>query len=118
MIKKVILTTTCVLALFFICFAAELDGKWTGKLAGPDGNEFPVSYNLKVEGSSVSGTVSIPDSDLPISDGKIEGQKFSFNVSFQGVTYLNEGELTGDTLKIKVHFGEQVVESFLTRSTE
>ena len=84
----------------------------------PDGNEFPVSYALTTEGEKLTGTVTIPDAELSIQDGKIKDKDFSFTVSYQGMSYLNEGQLSGDSLKVKVHFGDQIVETILKREAK
>ncbi|HEY1055068.1 MAG TPA: hypothetical protein VGE24_08030 [Emticicia sp.] len=115
MIKKSLLSIIAIFSIITFCLAAEITGKWIGQLRTPDGNEFPVSYTLNAEGETLNGTVTIPDSELTITDGKIKGNDFSFTVTYQGTPYLNEGKLSGDSLKVKVHFGDEIVESTLKR---
>lgn len=115
MIKRISFAAFIILSIATVCFAATLAGKWNGQMRTPTGDEFPISYQLSVDGDKLNGTVSIPENDLPITDGKIKGDEFSFTVTHQGTSYLNEGQLMGDSLKVKVHFGQEIVESILKR---
>jgi hypothetical protein len=64
------------------CFAADVDGKWAGTLSTPMG-DVPVAFTLKADGASLSGTTSGPDgSEVKITNGKTDGNKISFSVSF------------------------------------
>jgi hypothetical protein len=113
--KNFFLPAFFIVVFVAFCFAADLGGKWVGTMITPDGSEFPVAYNLKVEGEKLSGIVAIPDAELEIQEGKIEGENFSFTVSHDGSSYLNEGKLMGDSLKVKVHFGDAIIERVLKR---
>jgi hypothetical protein len=113
--KKTFFSAILILSIVTLCLAAEITGKWVGKMQTPDGNEFPFTYVLKSEGDKLTGTVIIPESELQITNGKIDGESFSFTVNYQGTDYLNEGKLSGDSLKVKVHFGNEIVESTLKR---
>lgn len=95
-----------------MAFAAEIDGTWTGKMAGPDGGEgFPISYTFKAEGTTLTGSMpgmpgpdGTPGQPIPIKDGKIDGNNISFSVVFdfggQEMKMDYKGVLSGDTLKI------------------
>lgn len=118
MIKKVFFSVLLIFAAVSFCLAIDITGKWSGTMETPDGTAFPLSYNLKVEGDKLTGFVEIPDAELEIVNGKIENGKFSFMVNYQGRSYLNEGKLEGDSLKIKVHFGADVIQSVLKRESK
>jgi hypothetical protein len=82
-------------------FAADITGTWTGTVKGPDGNEFPVSFTFKLDGATLTGTVQGPQGDpIAISDGKVDNDKISFNVSFNGMTIKHEGTIAGDEIKL------------------
>jgi hypothetical protein len=57
--KRKILTTMALLLCSGLAFAyfAGIDGKWSAMLKGPDGNEFPISYTFKTDGTTLTGTV-------------------------------------------------------------
>jgi hypothetical protein len=82
-------------------FAADATGTWTGKMAGPNGDGFQITFTFKVDGPKLTGTVTGPQGDpMEISEGKVDGDKLSFNVSFNGMTIKHEGVITGDTIKL------------------
>ena len=61
--------------------AADVDGKWTGTVMTPMG-DFPVAYEFKAEGAMLTGSTMGPDGgQIPIKNGKIDGNNISFQVS-------------------------------------
>lgn len=82
--------------------AADITGTWTGAMKGPDGNaNFQLSFTFKQDGTKFTGTVQGPQGDpLPITDGKLDGDKFTFTVSFNGMTINHEGTINGDEIKM------------------
>ena len=61
--------------------AADVDGKWTGSLATPNG-DVNIGFEFKSDGATLTGTTTGPDgSPVPIKDGKIAGNKITFLVS-------------------------------------
>ncbi len=79
--RKIFITATLV-ACFAICLAAVagLGGKWKGSLKDPDSNDHPFHLVLNVNGETLTGTAQAEGDPLPINDGKITGDNFSFNV--------------------------------------
>src|SRR5437773_1632109 len=65
-------------------FAADVTGKWTAQIAGQDGNNITINYTFKQDGTKLAGTVTGPGGDLPIKDGKVDGDNISFNIIFNG----------------------------------
>jgi len=65
------------------CFAADVDGKWAGTLSTPDGMMVPVAFTFMADGANLSGSTSGPDgSEVKIANGKTDGNKISFSVTF------------------------------------
>jgi hypothetical protein len=63
-------------------FAADVDGKWTGNITTPNGDQ-PVSFTFKADGEKLTGTtLGIDGSEVAISDGKIDGKNITFKVTF------------------------------------
>lgn len=87
-------------------FAADVTGKWTGQVAGPDGNSFTINYDLKQEGAKLTGTVTGPGGDLPIQDGKVDGEKISFTITFDGgngpMKVGNDGTIKGEEISMTI----------------
>jgi hypothetical protein len=92
--------------------AADVTGKWTTTMMGRGGGgeEFTITYNFKQDGTKLTGTVETPMGDpLPISEGKVEGDKISFTINFEGgpngaMKITNEGTISGEEIKLTTKF--------------
>jgi hypothetical protein len=81
--------------------ASDVTGTWTGKMVGPNGDSMQITFTFKQDGVKLTGTIGGPMGDpMAISDGKVDGDKLSFNVSINGMTIKHEGVVTGDTIKL------------------
>ena len=98
--RTVTLAFSFLLVFAALVFAADLTGRWLGKLTLPDGNEIDLVYTFKVDGEALTGSLATPNGDLPISDGKVQGDEFSFSLSFGEQSIPMKGKVTGDTLRI------------------
>jgi hypothetical protein len=96
------------LALFALmtaasCFAADVDGKWTGSMSTPNG-DIPVGFTFKADGATLNGSTTGPDgADIKIANGKVDGNKVSFSITldFGGMPFtLNySGVVAKDQIK-------------------
>ena len=81
-------------------FAADVSGKWVAQVPGRNGQAREVTFNLKADGGSLTGTVSGRGGDNPIADGKIDGDNISFTqtMEFNGnsVKLIYKGKISGD----------------------
>ena len=69
--------------------AADVDGKWSGSLATPNG-DVTVGFDFKSDGTTLTGTTTGPDgATLAIKNGKIDGDKISFivTIDFGGMMF-------------------------------
>ena len=114
--------TTLIFVFSLSAPAASIDGKWTSErqVGAADGKTYAHTtvFTLKSDGNSLTGTV-VQTSAAPwmsessgrsvdISDGKIDGDKFSFKLTMetkQGErTVVYEGAIDGDQLKGTMKF--------------
>jgi hypothetical protein len=84
-------------------FAHDVDGKWSGVMSTPGGDN-PVNFTFKADGAKLTGTTSGPDgAEVKIADGKIDGNNISFTVSFdfQGMPLMisYKGVVSGTEIK-------------------
>jgi len=95
--------TSIIFLLFFVFSIAgnaqKLDGNWKGKMTTPNG-EFEMMYTFKVHADSLIGNITTPRGTRPFENGKVNGNKFSFDVNFNGHLITNTGVLDGDTIKL------------------
>src|ERR1035441_5125365 len=83
--------------------AADITGTWTADSTAPDGSTFQLAFTFKQDGAALTGTVQGPQGDaIAISDGKVDGNKLSFKVSFNGMTISHDGTASesGDEIKL------------------
>jgi hypothetical protein len=84
-----------------VSYAADINGRWEGSVSGPNG-DFQIAFNFKVDGAKLTGTVESPNGDIPIEDGKVEGDHISFKTHFDNSEVKHEGTVSGDTIQLKV----------------
>ena len=106
--KKKIITTALLLLCFFAALAAieNLNGKWTGLLKTDQGDEYPLLYNFKIDGNQITGTAKTPKGDMPINDGKITGDRFTFNVIIGNMEINHSGRFYGDSVGVDLSLGD------------
>jgi hypothetical protein len=102
------------LAVLFLAFgsvavlAADVNGKWTATVESPRGTQ-TITFTFAVDGAKLTGTVTTPRGDMPISDGNIDGVNLSFAtvMSRDGNEFklLYTGKIDGDTIKFTRKFG-------------
>jgi hypothetical protein len=86
-----------------LLWAADVTGKW----AAHSENGPSWIFNLKSDGSKVTGTIQGNDGkDRPINEGKLEGSDISFSVDseWQGnpITLVFKGKVSGDEMQLRV----------------
>ncbi len=84
--------------------ATDVTGTWSGAFSGPDGGGgMQIAFTFKQDGTKLTGSVQGPQGDaMAISNGKVDGDKISFTVAFNGITITHEGTVNaaGDEIKL------------------
>lgn len=80
---------------------ADVTGDWTAQMSGPNG-EMQLTFHFKQEADKLTGNVgsSMGGDPIEISNGKVDGDKISFDVSFNGNTISHEGTVSADEIKL------------------
>ena len=99
------------------CNEKEINGKWKGEMQTPNG-PFELTYDFNVIGDSLAGTVSSPMGQLPISNGKVDGKTFSFDVNVNGMTFSQQCTYMTDSISMKVQGMQGPMEIMLKRVPE
>ena len=106
--KRFLMAAAVCLVPAFVFAQADVAGKWTGEQQGRGGAQ-PITLELKVDGSKLTGALKTGDNSAQISDGKLDGNKVSFKTtqSFGGndVQINWTGEVKGDELTLTREFG-------------
>lgn len=92
-----------ILALGYVSqsFAQDIGGKWTGKMQGRQG-AMDIVFDFKVNADTLTGTVTGPMGDLPIINGKIKGDHFSFDVNMGERTMSHLCTAMSDSISMRV----------------
>ncbi|HVO74672.1 MAG TPA: hypothetical protein VMT35_11660 [Ignavibacteriaceae bacterium] len=98
---KIYITILLSFMLIITCKAQKLDGEWKSKMTTPNG-DFELTYSFKVNGDSLNGNVTSERGTLPLENGKVNGNEFSFDISLNGQVITNTGVLDGDTIKLSI----------------
>lgn len=86
-------------------------GTWKSTVTTQDGKTFNVTHKLKQDGEKLTGTAKGPrGGEVQIGEGKVKDGKVSFQITREAngrkFTSKYKGELSGDTIKGKMEFGE------------
>ena len=98
--------------------AADVSGKWTAAIDTQIGVQ-NYTYDLKVEGTKVTGTAKSQNGESQIQDGVIKGDEITIveNLAFQGqslkITYT--GKIAGDEIKFNRKVGDFASEDFVAK---
>lgn len=115
MSRSPLLALVLLLGFTAVAFAADITGRWVGKIATPNG-EWELVYDFQVNGEALTGALSTPNGELPISDGKVVGDAISFTMTFGDNPVPYQGTVNGDTIVLKSNWGGQERELILTRA--
>jgi len=102
-----ILFTLLLLAGGLTTFAQNaIDGNWKGTRETQNGT-FEVNYTFKVQGNELTGTWKTQFGESKLENGKIDGKKFSYTISFNDMKLEYTGEVVNENeLTIKSERGE------------
>jgi hypothetical protein len=106
--KSLLIGTVAVLALLASAWAADVTGKWVAQTPGRDGATSETTFNLKVEGTVLTGTMTNPRGESTISEGKVAGDEISFvivrKMGENEMKTLYKGKVAGDEITFTREF--------------
>jgi hypothetical protein len=102
-------------------FAADVDGKWSGALATPNG-DVAIAFEFKADGTALTGSTTGPDgAQLAIKNGKIDGDKITFvvTVAFGDMSFdiAYSGVVSPAEIKMAGEFGGMPFEFVVKKAT-
>ena len=108
-------TSLFVFVLAAASFAADVAGKWTGQVPARGGETREATFTFKMEGDKLVGTMSGPQGDRQITEGKITGDTISFAVEGQRGKQVYTGTIAGDEIKFKREGGQGQAREFTAK---
>jgi hypothetical protein len=103
--KKVLLTVLIAIVAITVSNAEGIAGKWKASFDSGQG-AMELTFNFKVDGEKLTGTVSSQMGDMEITNGKVSGNEISFDVDAMGSSIKHKGKLVGEEIKLKVEMPE------------
>jgi hypothetical protein len=102
---KTIMKIACSLVLLLaVAMAADVSGKWTGDMPGRGGDTTPTTFTFKADGEKLTGSMTGPQGDVPLAEGKVAGNQISFSTTLDfggnSVKILYKGTVSGDQIKM------------------
>jgi len=102
---KTMIRIACSLALLLgVAMAADISGKWTGDMPGRGGDTTSTTFTFKVDGDKVNGSMTGPQGDIPLQEGKVAGNQISFSTTLDfggnSVKIVYKGTINGDQIKM------------------
>ena len=102
--KKLFISSIFIFLFVVVCYASDLTGSWKGNVKIPNRDDLELTYKLKSEGETLTGIVISQYGEIPLMDGKIKDNKFSFKLEIGENIVEQTGKLYGDSIVIKSNF--------------
>jgi hypothetical protein len=94
---------------------SKITGSWLGKVQGPEG-EMEITLTFKVDGDKLTGTNKSPMGVLDLTNGKVNGNDFTFDIDLGGNTISHKCKYaTDDTIDVSLEVMGQEMKMKLTR---
>ena len=87
---------------FTLSRPVDINGRWLSKIEIPDGEPMELTFTFKVDGDKLTGKVESPMGEIDLTNGKVKGDEFSFDVDVGGNTIGHDCKISGDEIKMKV----------------
>jgi hypothetical protein len=100
MLRRSLSSLVLVIGLTAVAAAADVDGTWQGAVQTPDG-DLMITFTFKAEGDVLTGTVASPMGEVPLSNGKVNGDVLTFDVQLETMVITHEATVNGDEITVK-----------------
>lgn len=104
MTRRTLLSILACFSFAGLLLAGDISGTWTGTMATGN-NPIPLTYKFTQDGAKLTGTVTGPGGDLPLADGKVDGDKISFSITVdmggQPSKFMSTGTVKGDEIVLE-----------------
>ena len=101
MLSSIRAVVVCLLFAACVLIAHAQSGV-AGRWQGETGNGRKVVLDLSVKGQQLTGTLTLGQQTVDITDGKVTGTSFSCQVTIEGRSPKVSGELVGEQVKLTV----------------
>ena len=103
-IRRASLLLTLLALSVMAASAADVTGKWVAQMPGRDGGTQEITFNFKMEGGKLAGSMTTGQGETAITEGQVTGDSISFVVvqSRGGTEMKNlyKGTVAGTEMKL------------------
>jgi hypothetical protein len=99
MLKTVLIAGFGIALLTVTARAADVTGKWSGQVPSR-GETATATFTFKVDGDKLSGTMTGPQGDVALQEGKVSGDQISFSMTGGNAKVLFQGTVAGNEIKM------------------
>ncbi len=101
--RIVMIGAVALLTVMASAWAADITGKWAAQIPGRQGTPTETTFNFKVDGTTLTGTMVTSQGETEITEGKVSGDEISF-VTVRKVQEMErktlwKGKVSGDEIK-------------------
>jgi len=113
--KTIWVACFAIAAITFTASAADVSGKWSGQVPSR-GEAAAATFTFKVDGDKLTGTMTGPQGEVALQDGKVSGDQLSFTTTGGNAKILFQGTVAGNEIKMtRTREGGQAREFTLKR---
>ncbi|MGA2796652.1 MAG: hypothetical protein ABSE63_03625 [Thermoguttaceae bacterium] len=87
---------------FTLSRPVDINGRWLSKFETPNGDSMELTFTFKVDGDKLTGKVESQMGEIELTNGKVKGDEFSFDVDVGGNTIGHDCKISGDEIKMKI----------------
>ena len=116
MLRNIRIVCFAIAILTVTAAAADITGKWSGQVPSR-GEAAAATFTFKIDGDKLTGTMTGPQGEVALDEGKVSGDKISFTTPGGNAKILFQGTVAGDEIKMtRTREGGQAREFTLKRA--
>ena len=116
MLKTIWVAGFAIAAITVMALAADVSGKWSGQVPSR-GEAAAATFTFKVDGDKLTGTMTSPQGEVSLQEGKVSGDQISFSTTGGNAKILFQGTVAGNEMKMtRTREGGQAREFTLKRA--
>ena len=99
--KKLVAVVAFIVAVASLASAADVSGTWVGDVPRRDGGADKTTFELKIDGDMVGGTVTTPVATYQIKGGRVDGNDLEFYIGVnmgREVRFTYTGKVNGEEI--------------------
>ena len=104
--KKILLTALIAMIAIVATNAEGISGKWKSSFEGGPQGSMELTFTFKVDGEKLTGKISTEMGEMEISNGKVNGNEFTYQIDAMGNVMTQKGKLDGEVIKITMEMPE------------